>query len=658
MIFLLTVLLLAQEPAPNQGAFTASRRPDGAVQLALRCAGRDYPLAPELSGTAWYPFGPRGAAAALEAAQAPAVREILGDLPRLEVRSEYQLFACRAVKPEETDTAGFAAVGSFGVRVLALSPGGRYRLASEGAALAPSGNCLGAVTRGLETEEVFLFDLAGSQPILHPVSFEPPLKKIEPRSLTLTSSAAFFAAEREQSGWLVFRVPLPAAAGPESLKAESIAGPFDKVSPYMAASESAVLFLAGSGGDELDVFAANGIGPALNVTAAPAEYLEHAPASARLAISAGGDLISYNLKVGGEPEVFIHDVAIPGPAGRRQVTADERFNPYIDQESWIFFNRSGRLVFAAGHDPVTTDLYRVNPADLNDALNLTLTGAGPYPPFLTKGTLAMDQVIAASADLVLVSAIGFAAGEPAGVAGISMATGERLFWKPGLKSLDHLFAIGSDLYFTAARPDGSQGFYRLHGQALEELGAAPAGAAPRPLVIWKDRALFFLPGAGILDLLPGEEPRLLAAAPEIAPAAALDTGGSYLLFGRPAPDGGGYVYAWLDLATGSERPFDPLPSAGVALAVNQALRLFIRGDANLDGSIDISDAVVELLYLFLGRGQIECLDAADANDDGEVSITDPIHLLLFLFQQGEAPAPPFPELGIDPIPDGLSCPAL
>jgi hypothetical protein len=82
---------------------------------------------------------------------------------------------------------------------------------------------------------------------------------------------------------------------------------------------------------------------------------------------------------------------------------------------------------------------------------------------------------------------------------------------------------------------------------------------------------------------------------------------------------------------------------------------FRRGDADLNGRIEISDAIRALGYLFLGAGTLRCLDAADIDDDGKVEITDPIRLLDHLFSGGPEPMPPFPDPGTDPTPDSLEC---
>ncbi|MEC9477500.1 MAG: hypothetical protein VX764_10720 [Planctomycetota bacterium] len=83
--------------------------------------------------------------------------------------------------------------------------------------------------------------------------------------------------------------------------------------------------------------------------------------------------------------------------------------------------------------------------------------------------------------------------------------------------------------------------------------------------------------------------------------------------------------------------------------------LFIRGDANTDGVVDIGDPIQVLLYLFSG-GILQCDDSADINDDGVVDIADPIELLTQLFIIPSNPIPaPFPDCGTDPTPDQLDC---
>ncbi|MGH9362508.1 MAG: hypothetical protein ACRD2T_11380, partial [Thermoanaerobaculia bacterium] len=85
---------------------------------------------------------------------------------------------------------------------------------------------------------------------------------------------------------------------------------------------------------------------------------------------------------------------------------------------------------------------------------------------------------------------------------------------------------------------------------------------------------------------------------------------------------------------------------------------FIRGDANRDGRVDITDAVAVVRKLFLGDPSVLCEDGADADDDGVLSITDTIYLVTHLFLGGLAPPPPYPEAGRDRTADGLRCRAF
>jgi hypothetical protein len=100
----------------------------------------------------------------------------------------------------------------------------------------------------------------------------------------------------------------------------------------------------------------------------------------------------------------------------------------------------------------------------------------------------------------------------------------------------------------------------------------------------------------------------------------------------------------------------PLISASVTILPASGSTRFLRGDANVDGALGMSDAIFLLHSLFGGQGfEIACRDAADSNDDGRVDISDPIYVLTFLFLGGPAPPQPFPEPGIDPTDDGLTC---
>jgi hypothetical protein len=82
---------------------------------------------------------------------------------------------------------------------------------------------------------------------------------------------------------------------------------------------------------------------------------------------------------------------------------------------------------------------------------------------------------------------------------------------------------------------------------------------------------------------------------------------------------------------------------------------FLRGDANSDGDVNITDALFVLRFLFGSDSAPGCRKSADANDNGKLSLTDAALLLIHVFAAGAAPEDPFPNCGTDPTPDTLTC---
>ena len=90
--------------------------------------------------------------------------------------------------------------------------------------------------------------------------------------------------------------------------------------------------------------------------------------------------------------------------------------------------------------------------------------------------------------------------------------------------------------------------------------------------------------------------------------------------------------------------------------------IFIRGDANGDGRVDIADAINIVYNVVPGlQGdptqyvRILCMDSADVNSDGSMNLADTIFLIDWQFRGGPAPDAPFPLCGIPPTTE-LSCP--
>jgi len=82
---------------------------------------------------------------------------------------------------------------------------------------------------------------------------------------------------------------------------------------------------------------------------------------------------------------------------------------------------------------------------------------------------------------------------------------------------------------------------------------------------------------------------------------------------------------------------------------------FVRGNADGNGSEDLTDGVFVLNYLFQGGPRPASLDAADSNDDGTVDLTDAVYFLNYLFLGGPPPLSPHPQAGSDPTHDQLGC---
>ena len=72
---------------------------------------------------------------------------------------------------------------------------------------------------------------------------------------------------------------------------------------------------------------------------------------------------------------------------------------------------------------------------------------------------------------------------------------------------------------------------------------------------------------------------------------------------------------------------------------------FIRGDANDDSMVNLTDAIFILSHLFMGGQGPACLAAADSTGNRSLDLSDSVFLLNFLFNGGDAPPAPFPECG-------------
>jgi len=114
--------------------------------------------------------------------------------------------------------------------------------------------------------------------------------------------------------------------------------------------------------------------------------------------------------------------------------------------------------------------------------------------------------------------------------------------------------------------------------------------------------------------------------------------------GRP-PDG-----------VGSPKPLEaPTPGLPNLPPAGPKELLFVRGDANQTGTVNVSDLAIIQKVVAGTTALPRCADALDANDDGMVDGADAAYLQQFLFGLGPPPPPPFPDRGRDSTADALHC---
>ena len=84
--------------------------------------------------------------------------------------------------------------------------------------------------------------------------------------------------------------------------------------------------------------------------------------------------------------------------------------------------------------------------------------------------------------------------------------------------------------------------------------------------------------------------------------------------------------------------------------------LYIRGDVNGDGSVDLTDAVLILDFVATVGTQPTCFLSADVNGDAMVNLADGVSIVTFLAGTGPPPGVPYPDCGFEPQPEsGLTC---
>lgn len=106
--------------------------------------------------------------------------------------------------------------------------------------------------------------------------------------------------------------------------------------------------------------------------------------------------------------------------------------------------------------------------------------------------------------------------------------------------------------------------------------------------------------------------------------------GAAFEFSKIVAENGWYTY-YFDFSDGVDAVTTPMDSIQIEIVT------YICGDANADESINVSDAVYIINYVFLGASAPNPLETADPNCDGSVNVSDAVWLINFVFLGANAP---------------------
>lgn len=82
---------------------------------------------------------------------------------------------------------------------------------------------------------------------------------------------------------------------------------------------------------------------------------------------------------------------------------------------------------------------------------------------------------------------------------------------------------------------------------------------------------------------------------------------------------------------------------------------FVRGDANGNGVLDSEDPAAEAAFVTGAVALPSCVDRLDVDDNGLLNITDVTYLAAQIVQPMPLIPAPFPDAGLDPTTDALTC---
>jgi hypothetical protein len=134
--------------------------------------------------------------------------------------------------------------------------------------------------------------------------------------------------------------------------------------------------------------------------------------------------------------------------------------------------------------------------------------------------------------------------------------------------------------------------------------------------------------------------------------------GDYNLQGGPSPYPRDFIIDQQGIIRYANTEYDP---GGMVVTIEHLLgggsAQFIRGDADGDSTINMSDAVFTLRHLYIpGSETPPCMKAADTDDTGAIAMSDAMYLMRYLYVPGSPEPPiPFTDCGSDPTYDELGC---
>lgn len=70
------------------------------------------------------------------------------------------------------------------------------------------------------------------------------------------------------------------------------------------------------------------------------------------------------------------------------------------------------------------------------------------------------------------------------------------------------------------------------------------------------------------------------------------------------------------------------------------ISVYVCGDVNADGNINVADAVFLITYVFKGGVAPSPVETGDANNDGNINVGDAIYIINYVFRGGDAPVCP------------------